>query len=232
MTVFDFGLLALIIVSVALAVFRGGMREMATLAALALAAGLAFLLIEPIAGALGGSIFALGGVAAALLLVGFAGFYWLAIYLVGLAPRSNRVALADRIGGGVFGLVRALVLIGLGFLGYAYYLDEDQRAAAVNDALLLPVAKGSAAFVETFAPERRSPLTTSGTENGSDVREPAGDRDRAGLEELVTTVTTDVASGAGAPASPETRATSKGDAGQDDAGDPVAELLKDAGAGR
>ena len=197
MTGFDGILLGVIATSIFFAAIRGGLKEMATLVALAVAAVVGLFGGPALAGALGGSIFVLAGATLGLAAVAFIGAYWGAATLIGRIDLSKNQEIVDRVGGGVFGLVRAVALIGLGFLGYAYYLDEDKRPATVNEAMLLPLAKGSASFIEGFAPARKPTA-----KDFVPIREEAGDPNangaaydrsaRNGLEELVTTVATDV----------------------------------------
>ncbi|MBI1392263.1 MAG: hypothetical protein GC152_05910 [Alphaproteobacteria bacterium] len=179
MTSFDALIIVLIGLSVALAAYRGGLAELATLGALGIGGGAGLTLAQPIAGAIGrgdSTITALvaGGVIAGLFFLGA---------LVGLTMLVSRIRLderqrmADRIGGGAFGFIRAFALIGLGFLGYAYYLDTDNRPPAVTNALLLPLAKGAAGVIESFAPAR-DPLNiddgarTGRIDDGKEPREP------------------------------------------------------------
>lgn len=160
MTVFDGGLLLVFAVSVFFAAVRGGLRELGTLVALAAAGGLGWLVAPRLLGAIGaGDGFLMTVVAMGVLtVVFFVGLYTGLVFLLARVRLSPQQTLADRIGGGAFGVIRAVALVGLGFLGYAYYLDEDQRPAAVSEALLLPVAQASANLVESFAPERAPAL--------------------------------------------------------------------------
>ena len=142
MTWFDGLLLGVLAFSALFAVIRGAIREASTLAALGAGAGLSFLLFNRVLGLLGlkGSFFGMIAVGGALL-----AFFFVALYVAfhfGLKQLrlGPTMALADRVGGGVFGVVRGLALIGLGFLGYAYYLDQPRRPAAVTNAALLPIA--------------------------------------------------------------------------------------------
>jgi uncharacterized membrane protein required for colicin V production len=189
MTVFDALLIAVIGVSVFFAVIRGGVRELATLGALLIAAFAAWLLMTPIASAVGkNSFFLNAGIACVVGLGLFGGAYFLMHKAFARWKPSKRVRRYDRIGGGVFGLVRALALIGLGFLGYGYYLDEANQPDAVRKALLLPVAASAAGFFEQFAPSNRDLSAAKASKNAA--AEGYEGRDRSGLKEIMTTVTT------------------------------------------
>lgn len=219
MTWFDLLIIMILVLSIGFAALRGAVRELATLLALAIAAGLAFLLFNPVLGALGmkGSIFGMIGVPAVLLAVFFVGLY-IAFHL-GLKRMtlSGGAARADRIGGGVYGLLRGLALIGLGFLGYAYSADEAKRPDAVNKALLLPVAQGSANFFESLAPvyDSQDIITPDEIKEKVNAANDGYARgDRAALNEIVTTATTSEPDAA--PADTDT---------PDD--DPIADILSE-----
>ena len=152
---FDIIVLSVVGLSTAFAALRGGMRELSTLIALGVAGGLTLLMLEPILNVTGqaGSFF--GMVIIAGVLVG--GFFILAHIGCHLAlkrmPLEGNARLYDRIGGGVFGFLRGVVLIGLGYLGYTYYLDEAKQPEEVKTAFTRPVASGVASWFESFTPE-------------------------------------------------------------------------------
>ncbi|MEM9170883.1 MAG: CvpA family protein [Pseudomonadota bacterium] len=239
MTWFDLLLFGVLAISIGFAVIRGAVREFATLAALAGGGLITYALFGPILGALGlqGSFFGMVGVA-----VGLAAIFFVVLYTgfhfglryIELTPALAR---ADRIGGGVFGFLRGFALIGLSFLGYAYYLDEDRRPDAVNQAMLLPFAQSAAGFFEGLAPTYDSRRIISPDEisdpdqddndeqaaagGGSNAAEGGYARgDRAALREILTTSTT-TTEAPGEPGDDQRRAA---DAAPDD-GDPIADLL-------
>lgn len=207
---FDLLFFVVVGVSTAFAVLRGGLREMATLVALAVAGGVTLLFIEPALALTGqaGSFFGTAVIAGLMV-----GVFFLAAH-IGLhialkrVPLKGRNAAIDRIGGGVFGFVRGLILIGLGYLGYSYYLDEAKQPEEVRTALTRPIAAGMANWFETFTPENAdldAPPGSDGepAEDSVDAAVSGYDRgDRNGLNEIVTTVTTtDPAIAATAPGS-------------------------------
>ncbi|MEL7488753.1 MAG: CvpA family protein [Pseudomonadota bacterium] len=225
MTWFDLLLIGVLVVSIGFAVIRGAIREFATLLALGLAAGVAYLLFSPLLGLLGlkGSFFGMVALAGALFAIAFViiytGFH-IALKQVRLDPTMRRV---DLIGGGVFGLARGLALIGLGFLGYAYYLDADKRPDAVNGAALLPVAQAAAGFFESLAPSHDSKriITPEEIEQKKNAANDGYARgDRAALEEIVVTTTSDPDGAAATPAS----LNAPPDANAEPV-DPIAEIL-------
>ncbi len=214
MTIFDALLLAILGVSIAFAAARGAIREVTTLAALGIAGLAAWVGAAPVL-----SLFRASGffeTIAASAVIGIAVFG--ALYILAhkgfqrlkLSPRQRQ---ADRIGGGVFGLLRALALIGLGFLGYGYYLDEANQPDAVRKALLLPVAAASASFFEQYAPSHRALPDAAAAESAptaNAAREGYASADRSGLKEIVATVTTS-------------------DANNPSTADPIADIINEDG---
>ena len=191
---FDLLFVLVVGLSTAFAALRGGLRELSTLLSLALAGGVTLLLAEPVLAATGqqgsffGTVIIAAGLVAILFVLAHIAFH------IGLkrVPLEGRAALADRIGGGAFGLVRGLILVGLGYLGYSYYLDEARQPDEVKNALTRPIAAGVAGVFESFTPEdayienefKIDNQTGDATAEGYDAA------DRSGLSEIVTTVTT------------------------------------------
>jgi membrane protein required for colicin V production len=194
---FDFLVLLVVGLSTAFAALRGGLRELSTLIALAIAGGMTFLLAEPILNATGqagsffGAIIIIAILVAAFFIIAHIGLH------LGLKqmPLEGRAKLADRMIGGGFGLLRGLVLIGLGYLGYSYYLDEAQQPDSVRNAITQPVAAGMAKWFQSFTPddayiENAAPADRD-KDDTADAAQDGYDRiDRNGLTEIVTTVTT------------------------------------------
>ncbi|MEM8771442.1 MAG: CvpA family protein [Pseudomonadota bacterium] len=212
---FDLLFLLVVGLSTAFAVLRGGLQEMATLVSLAVAAGLTWLLAPPLLGLFGlsGSFF--GTIFLAGLLIGV---FFIASHIachLGLkrVPMNARARTIDRIGGGAFGLFRGLVLIGLGYLGYSYYLDEERQPDTVRNALTRPIAAGMANWFEGLAPGANDldGLGAPGSADNADAAQNGYARaDRNGLSEIVTTVTT-------TESEPESTAQSD---------DPIADAIK------
>lgn len=221
---FDLLFLVVVGVSAAFAVLRGGLRELSTLLALAIAGGVTLLLIEPALAITGqaGSFFGTAIIAA--LLIG--AFFVLAHigFHVGLKrfPLKGRAATIDRIGGGAFGLFRGLVLIGLGYLGYSYYLDEAKQPEEVKSAMTRPIAAGMAHWFESFTPETAD-LDAPAAAPAEDAAVSGYDRgDRNGMNEIVTTVTTtDPAIAETSPDAEQDNETA------DENDDPIADILNE-----
>lgn len=193
-----FDLLVVLVVglSTAFAALRGGLREASTLLALAIAGGLTLILIDSVLGMTGqaGSFFGTAVVAVVLVSIIFIISHVGLHFALERAPLRGRARLYDRIGGGVFGFARGLVLIGLGYLGYTYYLDEARHPDEVRNAITRPVAEGMADWFEGFAPAATRIENVNGAEEEEtpvDASVSGYDRgDRNTLSEIVTTVTT------------------------------------------
>lgn len=193
---FDFLVLLVLVLSTAFAALRGGLRELATLIALAIAGGLTLIVAEPLLGVTGqaGSFFGTIIIAAILVAVFFIVVHVGLHFGLQRVPLEGRAKLADRIGGGVFGFARGLVLVGLGYLGYSYYLDEARQPDSVRSAVTRPVAAGMANWFQSFTPEEayiENAPSADDADNEPDPAESGYDRlDRNSLSEIVTTVTT------------------------------------------
>ncbi|GJL93059.1 CvpA family protein [Hyphococcus sp.] len=222
---FDLLFLVVVGVSTAFAVLRGGLRELSTLLALAIAGGVTLLLIEPILSVTGqsGSFFGAAIIAVILIAIFFIaahiGFH-LALKRVTLSGRS---AMIDRAAGGAFGFFRGLVLIGLGYLGYSYYLDEAKQPDSVRSAITQPVAAGMAHWFESFTPETADlDAPVKPVEDDVDASISGYERsDRSNLNEIVTTVTT--TDPAITESQPDEGAVQDDDGDEDD--DPIADIL-------
>jgi len=225
---FDLLFLVIVGVSTGFAILRGGLRELSTLLALAIAGGVTLLLIEPLLAITGqsGSFFGTAIIAGILV-----GAFFLAAH-IGLHivlkryPLKGRAVMIDRAAGGVFGFFRGLVLIGLGFLGYSYYLDDARQPDAVRTAMTRPIAAGMASWFESFTPESSDlDAPAKKEEEAVDPGLAGYDRgDRNGLDEIVTTVTTtDPAIAASAPGSNDNQAAED----DEDSLDPIADILED-----
>ncbi len=191
---FDLLFLLVVGLSTAFAAMRGGLREFATLLALAIAGGLTWVIAPGLLTTTGlsGSFFG-SIILAAVLIAAFFVVVHIGLHLVlKRTPLEGRAALIDRASGGAFGLFRGLVLVGLGFLGYGYYLDEARQPDSVKNAITRPVAAGMASWFESFAPEDAYIENTGDTpeEETNAAVDGYARSDRNGLEEIVTTVTT------------------------------------------
>ena len=191
---FDLLFVVIVGLSTAFAVLRGGLQELSTIISLSLAGIIAWMVTPGLLGVLGlsGSFFGLIIIAAVLV-----GVFFVAIHigchlaLQKFPLRGNAVTI-NRVGGGIFGFVRGLVLIGLGYLGFSYYLDEARQPDEVKNAITQPIAAGMASWFESFAPAstQLDGFQTDPSEDAS-VNENGYDRaSRNTLDEIVTVATT------------------------------------------
>lgn len=220
MTWFDYLLVAVLALSVGFAVIRGALREIGTLIVLGVAAAVAVFLIKPLQGVLGpgGSLMTTVMIAGAIGVVAFAILYFFFHIVLSRLSLSARATQADRVAGAAFGLVRGLAVIGLGFLAYAYYLDEERRPQAVNRAVTLPMAKAMAVFFEGIAPPaaKLEPAAKTPSSEAANAATQGYKRgDRAALSEIVTTATT-------------TEAPLVAEASEQHDGDAIADLLNES----
>lgn len=195
MTSFDWLVIAVLTLSTGFAVIRGALREIGTLAALGIAAGAAYFLVGPLQAATGisESFLTTIAVAGAILSICFVAAYLLLHIGLRRVRLDGSALAADRIGGGVFGFVRGLVLVGLGFLAYSYYLDEARRPESVNKAITLPMAKSIAAIFDRFAPQAENGKEgdeADDSETANAATDGYARTDRTALAEIVTTMTT------------------------------------------
>ncbi|MEO1151162.1 MAG: CvpA family protein [Pseudomonadota bacterium] len=203
MTVFDGLVILILFLSVGLAVVRGALLELGTLLVL----GIAWLAAVQFAPALIGmsgkesSLVTVLGAYAILMGGTFIVLYTVCHILLGRAALTGRAMVVNRIAGGIFGFLRGYAVIGLGFLAYGYYLDEDNQHETVQRAMTRPLAASGAQFFERFIPD-----TTRFDPDANDTKKHApqpgekseadasragyGRSDRAGLSEVITTVTT------------------------------------------
>jgi len=189
---FDVLFILVVGLSTAFAALRGGLRELSTILALGAAGGLTLMLAEPVIGILGmqgsffGAVAIAAGLVAAFFIAGHVGLH----FALKRAQLAGWGEIADRVGGGVFGFLRGLILVGLGYLGYSYYLDEARQPDQVKSAITRPLAASVASWFENFAPERAYiEATLPGPGENATVQGYNRD-DRNGLKEIVTTVTT------------------------------------------
>lgn len=199
MTSFDLLVIFVLALSVGFAVIRGALKEIGTLLVLSVAGIGGVVLAKPVAAVFlaGKSSFltmlSLGVGVGAVLFVALYCVLHVGLSRVALSPRGAQV---DRIFGGVFGLVRGLVLVGLGFLAYAYYLDDEKRPEAVTKSLTRPLAESVARVFESMAPSStridHKPEATAkdGKQTSNAARDGYARGDRSALSEMMATVTT------------------------------------------
>ena len=198
MTVFDIFVIGLLLLSTGLAVARGAVLELATLIALGLAFLLTLQFAGPIVSATGNDGSTIGTAVVYVIMIGilFVLLYAVSHFLLHKYPFTGRATQINRAIGGLFGFLRGYVLIGLGFLAYGYYLDEANQHESVRNAFTRPLAASGAKFFERFIPDSARLNDPANVSDGADApaidasSEGYGRADRAGLAEVITTVTT------------------------------------------
>lgn len=157
MTLFDIIALTVLGVSVLTGVMRGATREVTTVVAFVLAAFIALFALRftgPMALKAVHPSWAANGVAVVVVFLGV----YIALRILGAGlTRSVQNARAlgtiDRLIGGGFGVIRALILLGIFDLVFNAATPADRMPAWISKAALYPVAQGSGAMLRGIAPK-------------------------------------------------------------------------------
>ncbi len=154
LTIVDFGVLGILLVSGLIAAYRGFLKETLTVSAWLLAAVAAVFfwpatkpfarsLVEP---KMFADILALVGIFFMLLIpVSFVSFR------LSELVRESHAGPLDRSMGFVFGLARGLLVVGLGYLVFASLAPAKTHPDWVREARLLPVIKGTADVIRSIS---------------------------------------------------------------------------------
>lgn len=189
MNLFDLAAGILLVVSALIGWFRGGVREVAGVAALAVAAIAAMLVLRwtgPIARHALHPVWLAN--LAAILIVFVAVYLVLRVVASAISKRLHGVPLfggVDRAAGAGFGLARALVVLGLANLALGALTPADRAPGWIRGARLYPVsamaadglkafAPRGAAFARRFAPAVESAVTRDAPPPDSADERPAG----------------------------------------------------------
>lgn len=154
---FDLAAGLVLIVSALVGWIRGASREVATVAALAIAAVVAIFGLR-FTGPIARHAIATPWIAniAAILIV-FAAVYILLRVLASAVSRrihhGSGLGGVDRIVGAGFGVARALVILGLANLTIRAIVPQDRMPAWISDAWLYPVSFASGRALMAFAPQ-------------------------------------------------------------------------------
>jgi membrane protein required for colicin V production len=73
-------------------------------------------------------------------------------YIATRTLRSSKLGMVDRIMGFGFGILRAIVLLGLGYLLFTYVFKEDNRPDFVTKARTKPFLEASAEWIQAVVP--------------------------------------------------------------------------------
>ncbi len=157
MTLFDLITIVILLVSGLVGFTRGAVRELVTVFAFTLAA-LAGVFLLPLSGPLMRSIMGPPWAAAAAAVVVVFIITYIALRLIGHWMTSQLHAQAalgaiDRTIGLAFGVVRALVFLGVFYLVFNLATPPELMPRWIADAKLLPLARASARTIQAVAPE-------------------------------------------------------------------------------
>jgi membrane protein required for colicin V production len=156
----DLALLAIMIVSGLLAMMRGFTMEVLSILAFILSAVIALFLLpwlRPFApsflpGNFVGDV-ALVGVVFAIALVPL----WVFCHRLAVNVQGSTVGPLDRSFGFVFGIARALVVVGIGFLLFTRLIGDGERPQWIEQARLLPVVEATSDLLGAFFPAEDAP---------------------------------------------------------------------------
>lgn len=157
MTLFDLIAIVILLVSALVGFTRGAVRELVTVFAFTLAA-LAGLFLLPISGPIMRGLVGPPWAATAAAIVVVFIIAYIALRLAGrwLTSRLHAqpaLGVADRSIGLVFGIVRALVFLGVFYFAFNMATPPELMPRWIADAKLLPLARASAEAVRKVAPE-------------------------------------------------------------------------------
>jgi membrane protein required for colicin V production len=154
---FDLAAGLVLVVSALVGWIRGGTREVATVAAFVVAAIAGFFALR-ITGPIMGHVIHTQWIANVVaILVVFAAVYILLRVMAGALTRrihqTSALSGLDRLIGAGFGVVRALVVLGLANLVLTHIFPEGRMPQWVSRAGLYPLSEASAKTLEAFAPQ-------------------------------------------------------------------------------
>ena len=184
MSLFDLAAGLVLLVSALVGWFRGASREVATLAALIIAAIVALVVLRYTGPVARHAIHTPWLANIAAILIVFVAVYILLRVMAGALTRrihqTSGLGGVDRTMGAGFGLVRALVILGLANLTLNAMMPPEKLPAWISGALLYPVSTASAQALKTFAPhgaalaKQVAPLVTNAISTSGDADETQG----------------------------------------------------------
>jgi membrane protein required for colicin V production len=157
MSLFDLAAGLVLIVSALVGWFRGASREVATVAALVIAAVVALFALR-FTGPMARHAIATPWIAniAAILIVFVAAYILLRVLAAAMTRRLHQTSGlggVDRTVGAGFGVARALVILGLANLTLTAIVPRDRMPAWISGAWLYPVSSVSGHALKLFAPQ-------------------------------------------------------------------------------
>jgi membrane protein required for colicin V production len=171
---FDLAVLAVILLSALIALWRGFVKEVLSLAAWAGAALVAlwgFRYAQPYARAfIDSELLASIAAGVALFVLSLLVFAMIAHGIAALVRKSNALTAVDRSLGFAFGIARGGLLLGLGWLALAWAVPVEKQPAWLHDSRTRPAVEWIADFLVGLAPP----------EFRGQVRQAGAEADRAG----------------------------------------------------
>ena len=159
LTIVDFAVLGILLISGLIAAYRGFLKETLTVSAW-LVASLAAVFVWPVTKPFARSFVEPQMLADILALIGV--FFMLLIpvsfvsFRLSELVRGTRAGPLDRSMGFVFGIGRGLLVVGLGYLVFSSLAPPKTHPQWVRDARLLPVVKGTADVIRSFGGKNKA----------------------------------------------------------------------------
>lgn len=159
LTIVDFVVLGILLISGLIAAYRGFMKETLTVSAWFVAA-LAAVFVWPMAKPFARSLLQPEMLADILALVGV--FFLMLIpasfvsFRLTELVRGTHAGPLDRSLGFVFGIARGLLVVGLGYIVYSSLAPGTKQPEWVREARLLPVVKGTADVILSFGGKKKA----------------------------------------------------------------------------
>lgn len=156
----DIAVVAVLLISGALAYFRGMTRELLTIAGwvgAALATIYGFPQVRPLFAEYIESNLASDIATAATLFLVTLVVLTIASHLIANRIKSSSLGQLDHALGFVFGVLRGVILVSLLYIGVSIFWDEKDFPDVIAEARSLPLVQASAGFLENFVPEGALP---------------------------------------------------------------------------
>lgn len=178
LTVFDWGVIVIIGLSALLALFRGFIREVLSLATWIIAATVTIGYFEPVTEMLhpehiGNKLIASGAATFGLFIGTLLVLTILSSVLIRFLQSGNELSMLDSLMGMAFGVLRGLFIVSLSYIMVTVVIPEDDPPEWLDQARTRPLVAASADFLSQLAPEYVSKMTEASKEaaqQGEDMR--------------------------------------------------------------
>jgi membrane protein required for colicin V production len=98
--------------------------------------------------------------------------------------KRSEIGAVDRVLGFVFGIGRGLVIVGLAYIAYASFVPPESQSATVTGARLFPLIQNSSQVLLSLVPGTGSEGGTVSQGDGQDEAKTYGATDRGALDRL------------------------------------------------